>query len=179
MMLLNLISPQMRESLKQRVLLSAVRTMVIVILGITVAFTGVLFAGNAQLKAKARSVSQEADRSTLLLRSQGQATVSDTTRLLNSQIKTLQDLQRRHIAWVPVFKTFSELTPAGISLSSIAFNSGTKKITIRGVAATREAYTKYEKVLQSSTLLANVTFPLQTKKTALGFDVTATFSIPL
>lgn len=178
MMLLNLISPQMRDALKQRVLLSMVRTLVVVVILIELVFAGILFAGDLQLKAKTKTLAQEAERSALLLRAQGQATVADTTKLLNSQIKTLQDLQKRYVAWVPIFKSFSDLTPPGIMLTGIDFNQGTGKVTLRGVAATREAYTNYEKVLQGSTLLENVTFPLQTKKTTLGFDITAAFKAP-
>lgn len=178
MMLLNLTSPQMREALKQRVLLSTVRTLVVVVVCVELLFVGILFAGDLQLKAKTKKLVQEADRSTLLLRAQGQATVADTTKLLNSQIRTLQDVQKRYVAWVPIFQTFSELTPAGISLSGIEFNQATGKITIRGTAETREAYTNYEKVLQGSPLLTNVSFPLQTKKTTLGFDITASFRVP-
>lgn len=178
MMLLNLISPQMREALRQHVLSSAVRTLVVVIIGVEVLFAGALFTGDLQLKAKTKSLQQEAERSSLLLRSQGQATVADTTKLLNSQITALQSLQKRYVSWLPVFQTFSALTPPGISLQSIDFNQKTGRITFQGVAETRESYTQYEKVLQGSPLLANVTFPLQTKKTGLSFNISAAFKTP-
>ncbi len=177
-MLLNLISPQMRETLRQRVLLSSVRTLVVMVVCVELVFVGALTVGDFQLKAKTKRVTQEAELSTLLLRAQGQTTIADTTKLLNSQVKALQDLQKRYVSWVPTFNTVSELTPPGISLTSIAFDQGTGKISLRGVAATRESYTSYEKILQGSPLLTNVIFPLQTKKTALGFDITAAFKVP-
>lgn len=179
MMLLNLISPQMRETLKQRVFLSTARTFVAVVVIVELIFTGMLFIGDMQLKSKTKNLMQEADRSSLLLRSQGQATVSDTTKMLNSQIKTLLDIQKRYVAWVPIFKTFSELTPTGITLTGLEFNQETGKVAFRGIAATREAYTNYEKVLQGSSLIKGVVFPLQTKKTALEFNITAAFNVPL
>ncbi len=178
MMLLNLISPQMRETLRQRVILSTARTLIVVIIGVELVFTGALAFGDFQLRAKTKTLTQEADRSTLLLRSKGQATVADTTKLLNSQVRTLQDLQKRYVRWTPIFKTFSDLTPAGITLTGIEFSQVTGKATFRGVAATREAYTAYEGILQGSSLLSKVVFPLQTKKTALGFDITAPFTVP-
>lgn len=178
MMLLNLISPQMRETLKQRVLLSTARTLIVVVVCVEIVFAGSLFVGDLQLKAKTKSLTQEAERSSLLLRAKGQATVADTTKMLNSQIRTLQDIQKRYVSWGPIFKSFTDLTPVGITLNGIEFNQETGKVTFRGVAATREAYTNYEKVLQGSQLLTNVTFPLQTKKTALGFDITAAFTVP-
>lgn len=178
MMLLNLISPQMRETLRQQVILSSVRTLVVMVVCVELVFVGVLAVGDFQLKAKTKRVTQESELSTLLLRAQGQVTIADTTKLLNSQVKALQDLQKRYVSWVPPFQKISELTPPGISLSGIEFNQATEKVTLRGVAATRESYTRYEKVLQGSTLLTNVTFPLQTKKTDLGFDITTSFKVP-
>lgn len=175
MMLLNLTSPQMREALKQHVLSSAVRTLVVVVIGVEVIFAGVLFAGDLQLRAKTKNLTQEAERSSLLLRAQGQATVADTTKLLNSQITALQSLQKRYVSWLPVFETFSDLTPAGVSLQSIDFNQKTGRVIFQGTAETRESYTQYEKILQGSSLLSNVTFPLQTKKTGLSFNITASF----
>ncbi len=178
MMLLNLISPQMRELLKQRVLLSTVRTLIVVVIGVELLFTAALFVGDLQLQAKTKRLTQEAERSTLLLRAQGQATVADTTKLLNSQVKTLQDIQKRYVAWVPIYQNFADLTPTGITLSGLEFNQSTRNVTVRGTAATREAYTNYEKVLQQSTFLQGVLFPLQTKKTNIEFTITATFQVP-
>jgi len=179
MMLLNLISPQMHETLKQRVFLSTVRTLIVVTLSAELVFAAALFAGDFQLRVKADRLMQEADRSTLLLRSQGQATIADTTKLLNSQVHALQDIQKRYVPWTPIFQHFSDLTPNGIALTGISFSQSTGKVTFRGSAATREAYMNYEKVLQSSTLLKDVVFPLQTKKFAIEFNVTATYQVPL
>jgi Tfp pilus assembly protein PilN len=178
MMLLNLISPQMHETLRQRVILSAARSLVIVVVCVEIIFASVLFAGDLQLKAKTKSLSQEADQSSLLLRAKGQATVADTTKVLNSQIKILQDLQKRYVRWVPIFKTFSDLTPEGITLTSIQFSQSTGKVKFSGVASTREAYTNYETVLQKSALLQDVVFPLQTIKTALVFNIETPFTVP-
>ena len=67
MMLLNLISPQMRETLRQRVLLSSVRTLVVMVVCVELVFVGALTVGDFQLKAKTKRVTQEAELSTLLL----------------------------------------------------------------------------------------------------------------
>jgi uncharacterized protein YoxC len=179
MMLLNLISPQMHETLKQRILLSTVRTFIVVILGVEVAFAAALFVGDYQLSVKAKRLLQEADRSTLLLRSQGQATIADTTKLLNNQVNALQEIQERYVPWAPIFQNFSDLTPTGIALTNIHFNQTTGKVSFRGTASTREAYVHYEQVLQSSTLLKEVVFPLQTKKFDIEFTVTAGYQVPI
>ena len=81
-------------------LLSSVRTLVVMVVCVELVFVGALTVGDFQLKAKTKRVTQEAELSTLLL-PQGQTTIADTTKLLNSQVKALQDLQKRYVSWVP------------------------------------------------------------------------------
>ncbi|MFA6042569.1 MAG: PilN domain-containing protein [Patescibacteria group bacterium] len=177
-MLLNLTTPDLRSEIRTRLTIGVIRStlvtlLVIALLAILISGTGVVL-----LQMKAKDLAAEANQSTLLLQAQGQSSIAETTLKLNSQILALQGVQKRFQKWSPVIEQFAALTPAGVTLESLSISQGTNKLTFSGTAATREAYTNYEKVLQNSSIVADVIFPLQTKRTDLEFSLTASMKKP-
>lgn len=178
MMFLNLTTPELRLEIRTRLSIGLVRGTVITLLaiaGVAILTSG---AGLLLLQMKAKDVEAEANQSTLLLQAQGQSSIAETTSKLNSQILALQGVQKRFQKWTPMLEQFAALTPAGVTLESLSVNQATNKITFSGIAATREAYTNYEKVLQNSSVISDVIFPLQTKRTDLEFSLTAGLKKP-
>lgn len=168
-MLLNLTSPAIHSSLRTRANIAVARTVVVVLTVALAAFVGSALVGESFLSAKAKEAQQEVERSTLLLNAQGQASITETTKRLNTQISVLQKVQSRYVQWTPIIAKFSALTPKDITLHSIQFSQLTGKITFEATAKTREAYVAYEKILQGSELLTKVQFPLETKKVDINF----------
>ena len=178
MMFLNLTTPELRSEIRTRLTIGLVRGAVITLLAVAVVAILTSGAGLMFLQLKEKDVRAEANQSTLLLQAQGQSSIAETTLKLNSQIIALQSAQKRFQKWSPLIEQFAAITPAGVTLESLSLNQTTSKITFSGVAATREAYTNYEKVLQNSGIVSDVIFPLQTKRTDLEFSLTAGMKKP-
>lgn len=178
MMLLNVNSPQMQQTLREHVLLAAVRTIVLTL--ILISCIGVIGAavGFQQLKGRSEAVQQEAAQSTLLLSTKTQGSIAETTQLLNSQVKVLMDIQKRFVFLTPLIQHIATITPSTVTLREINCSIKSGTCSVSGTAATRDSYTAYEKVLEDSDYFSEVVFPLVTKKTAIDFSVTmkATFT---
>ncbi len=174
MMLLNLTSPQVHKNLKLRASIAIARTVTVVACMFVLAFIASALVGSSLLEKQAQETQLEADRSTLLLNAQGQASISETTKRLNTQVAAVQKIQKRYVQWTPLVGAFSNLTPADITLHSMHISQATGKLTFEATAKTRDAYVAYEKILQASPLFSGVQFPLQTKKTDISFTNSAT-----
>ncbi len=172
MMLLNLTSPQMQQTLREHVLLAAVRGVVLTLALTALVGTAIAGIGLAQLKSRASAVEQEAAQSTLLLNAQSQGSIAETTQRVNSQVRSLMDVQKRFVFWTPIIQHLASITPSTISLRTVSCSVKNGTCTVSGIASTREAYTAYEKTLEESDYFSNVVFPLMTKRTNLDFNVT-------
>lgn len=170
MMLLNLTSPDIHQTLKLRAQTAVARTVVTVLLGCAAAFIASAVVGGSLLEQRVTREEQAAERSTLLLTTQGQASISETTKKLNAQVAELLKIQKRYVQWGPTISAFAALTPDGITIQSIHISQTTGTLTFEAVAKTREAYVNYEKVLQASSQYRNVEFVLQTKRSDISFS---------
>jgi hypothetical protein len=174
MMLINLTSPIMKNELKLRAIFIMVRTIIITLIILAAVFCLANLVGINLLKSKADNLTLEVEKTKLLNKPQGQSTVSDQIKLINSEISILQNIQKRYVNWSSIISKFSALIPRGIDLSAINIDQKTQTLTFTGTANTRDTYIQYEQILQKSDLISNVMFPLQTKKTNLSFSITAT-----
>jgi hypothetical protein len=161
----------MQKELKLRAISAMIKTVVFAIISLEIIYAISLVVGTSLLNKKASDLALDADRAALLLRSQGQSTVSDRIKELNSQISVLQNLQKRYVSWSPLISKFTSMTPSGIKLSSLIFDQKTSTLNFIGQAETRDAYIQYEKILQQSDLVSDVVFPLQTKKSDISFSI--------
>ncbi len=178
MMFLNLSTPELRSEIRTRLAVGLVRGTVLTLLAVSTVAIVTSVLGLLFLQMKMKEAKTEANQSTLLLQAQGQSSIAETTLKLNSQIVAFQGVQKRFQKWSPIIEQFAAVTPAGVTLESLSINQSSNKITFSGVAATREAYTNYEKVLQNSGIVSDVIFPLQTKRTDLEFSLTAVMKKP-
>lgn len=178
MMLLNLTSTQMQQTLREHVLLAAVRGVVLTLALTALVGIAIATAGLGQLKSRADTVKQEAAQSSLLLKAQAQGSIAETTQRVNSQVRSLLDVQKRYVFLTPLIQHIAAITPTAISLRTVGCSVKSGTCTVSGIAATREAYTAYEKTLEESDHFSDVVFPLMTKRTNLDFNVTmkATFT---
>lgn len=174
MMLLNLTSPDVHATLKLRAYIAVARTVTVTLLLAIVAFTASAVGGRYILQKHAADKQQEAERSTLLLNTLGQASITETTKKLNAQVLVLQKIQQRYVQWSPIIAEFSALTPDGITITSVQLSQSTGKLTFEAKAKTRDAYVAFEKILQANPKYSDVEFELQTKKTDITFSHSVT-----
>ncbi|MFA6953335.1 MAG: PilN domain-containing protein [Patescibacteria group bacterium] len=163
----------MRNELKLSFVVLIIKFVVLTLIFTGIIYTATMFIGDNLLKKRATDLELTIKKETLISGQQGQTTISEKTKQFNSQVLAIQKVQDRYISWTPIINSFSNLTPPQIILNSIALDQKTSKITFSGIAETREAYINYEKILQKSDLLADVIFPLQTKKENISFSIIA------
>lgn len=177
MMLLNLTSPEARKNISLQMIIGLVRSTVTTFVVIGLCFIAISMVGVWMLQEKSTTLKNEADLAALLAKSSGQTSIADTTKQLNAQIQTLVNVQGRFIKWTPVIETLSTLIPPEITIKSISLSQSTSKITLQGVASTRDVYAAFEKTLNNSEIVKDFMFPLQTKKDNLDFSVTGSLNI--
>jgi Tfp pilus assembly protein PilN len=177
MMLLNLTSPEAHKDISLEMIIGLVRSTITSLVGICLCFIIICVVGVWILQDKAATLKNEADLAALLAASSGQTTIADTTKQLNAQIRTIVNVQTRFIKWTPIIESLSTIIPSEITINSISLIQSTNKISLRGVASTRDAYAAFEKTLNNSDIVGDFVFPLQTKKVVLDFSVTGTLKL--
>ena len=95
----------------------------------------------------------------------------------NQKLKTVETIQKDHIAWTNFFIKFSLLVPDDIGIYNLSLNKD--KIVITGLAKTRDQLLKFKENLENSSLFSEVVTPLEDllKKEDVDFHIKANINL--
>lgn len=144
---------------------------VVVILALT---SGVLWSIMMTLDQKAEQYNLELNRTRLVSPTGKDLPVTETTKRINRRLATLKPILDDPLV-SPIIQKFSDALPAGVSLTSLQFDTKSAVITARGVASTRNQIPELQAGLDALDLIIKPVVKSNINdRTNVQFDLTAT-----
>ena len=152
---LNLLSPAKKEAILRQMIILSLQYFVSWVL-ITVCIIGIILL--IVKLVMQNSFNQAIGQGSLVTQEYG--ALNQRVRLENQKIKFLTAIQKKFIIWSPKIAAITALTPNNIELYSININYTSKEVQIAGKAATRDDLLSYKQQLESSSLLKDLSLPI-------------------
>ncbi|MCX6796778.1 MAG: hypothetical protein NTW06_04785 [Candidatus Falkowbacteria bacterium] len=169
MLTLNIIPLELKKEIKLKNLLKSVNTIIYVITFSTLAYAVILFSCHLYLNTYYQEISSQN-----VLVTKNTDNYSKQIKEINKQINFIETAQKENISWLPLLKNFFNNLPADVKLNSANFTKNDNKLTISGVAGTRDGLIALRKYLEDNKNFSVVSFPIQglVEKQNINFDIT-------
>jgi len=160
MLNLNLLSLKEREKirLEKNFLLTKnivfVISLALIIIIISLLATTIIL--NLYKKDFDKTIENEID----LLSSTKSESLEKSTRELNTQLNTIESIQKEYVKWSNLLTELTKVVPGGVKLNSIELNKNSKKVNITGVSKNREVLLEFQNNLKNLNYFTNITSPI-------------------
>lgn len=96
---------------------------------------------------------------------------------VNRRINNVEDIQSRSFTWIGVFDAISHNMPRDIYIESLEIDKQKNKVSMQGIALTRQSLVYLKENLENSSQFTDMKFPLENilKKKDIHFDITFKF----
>ena len=156
MVSLNLLSPEKKEAVSNQMIVISLQHIFSWILIIICAIGVILLTTKLIMQ---NSFNQSVRQSSLVTLEYG--TLNQKVHAENQKIKFLTSIQKSFIVWSPKLAAVSSLTPKNIELYSINIDNKSRQIQILGEARTRDDLLSYKQQLETSSLLKEISLPIE------------------
>lgn len=158
--MINLLPPAEKEKVYQMLLKKQFR--VFGVLLVLAVFGGAFFVLNTLvfLKVQTSELGHSLNVESASADIESTAVLEDGIKDLNLKLSKYQAFRAEEVNTGLLLAKVGELVPAGIALNKLSLDAGTKKITISGLAQTRDDVIEMEKRLKKSTLFERVDSPI-------------------
>lgn len=154
----NLLPKEAQKRTKRWMIIKQVTIGIAVLNVFVFACSGVLWNANKGLHTLITTTEAQAQQS-IGLRSERSTTYDIDA--INQQIQALRSIQQEHVNLLALIKTLAEAFPTGTTASRISIDVTGRKITLTGVAQTREDLQRMRELLQQQTLFTITSFPYE------------------
>ncbi len=96
---------------------------------------------------------------------------------LNSEIKSIQNLNAQHYHWSVALKELGNLLPSDVQVSLLSFDRTTGKVEIQGKAGKRDSVLKFWSDIHKSVYFQDINFPLGNLDSASDTDFSFIFYV--
>jgi len=96
----------------------------------------------------------------ILLSSTKRASLEKSTKDLNSQLNTIESIQKEYVKWSNLLTELTKIVPGGVKINSLELNKNNKKVNITGVSINREVLLEFQNNLKNSNYFTNITSPI-------------------
>ncbi len=169
MISLNLISPAKKKELYLLQLYSVLKNLIIMVLLLSVISATALLMTKIALQNHFTAIVGQTT-----LNNKFANIFNNDVQTFNALVRDVTEVQASFIPWAPFLVEFSALIPTGVTLKSISIIDD--RLTLSGNATTRDELLTFERQLKLSTLLTDVTIPLDhlLKRENIDFSLRAT-----
>ncbi len=156
---------QINKDVRQIVLINNVIVLAIVL----VIMAGLLMASQRYLGYKLEQINQ------VEITSDEEMNISGINKLMTE----IEVVQGEYVKWSRIIQNFMELVPAGNRLNSLVFDKANKKLSIQGVAETRDVFLELESNLKKFDLVTDIKSPISNLlyQTDINFGIEATLNL--
>ncbi|MEK7211612.1 MAG: hypothetical protein AAB731_03190 [Patescibacteria group bacterium] len=156
MLYLNLLSPQKKQEMEQKIIFAIFGNLAEMILLILIVSSIILLSAKVILKNNFETVVAQ---SALINREFGD--INQQIRKLNKELASLSSIQKDFVLWSDFFRDLSKITPAGVRLTNIFIDKNSKNVAISGFAAERIDFLQLKNNLTNNfAYLSNLDSPI-------------------
>lgn len=168
MISLNLLPPAQKDALQSRMLYAVIER-VVTALVLFSALSGLLLVA---IKIRlAHNLARIQERQIL---TEEYAAANADIGALERQLSRVDALQQMAVSPSALLQDIARRTPPGVAIASLAFDAGTARLDLTGIAARREDLLAYEEALKASPFVAQLDSPISNlfRKTDADFRFT-------
>ncbi|MDP2683976.1 MAG: hypothetical protein Q8P20_02860 [bacterium] len=181
---LNLLNPTERNKANKIKTYFAIKHVLLQVVSLLLMITTIFYFSSIILKNNSDSLDEQIAKE-IEIRQQGNVnSIEDATKLLNSQLELVKNIQDKHVYWTIFLNDFSELVPDNITINNLEFytnilsGSNTRTFKISGIANARQDFINFESNLTNSEYYSEINAPLSNliQKENINFVITGILS---
>ena len=157
---LNLLPPEEINKLEAKQFIGLLRNFSIWILFFLIIFiiflSSIIFYFSIILKAQNELIEIRKNNE----RTQYLTEIEDKIKELNKNLIKIRLKQKEMIIWTPIIEELSEIIPTGIYLTDLSYQESLEKLSLRGIANTRENFLNFQDRLNKSSCFEEIEAPL-------------------
>jgi len=181
---LNLLNPAQRNKAKKIKTYFATKHVLLQLLSLLLMITTIFYFSTIILKNNLDSLDEQINKEIEIRQLSNVNSIEDATKLLNSQLELVNNIQNKYIYWTVLLNDFSNLVPNNITLNNVKFttnillDSEDKTFKISGIAKQRQDFLNFKENLTNSEYYSNINAPLSNliQKENINFVITGTLS---
>lgn len=104
---------------------------------------------------------------------------TEQLKIVNNNLRSVNEVQSSYLIWTKLIEAASNIKPDGTKIIYLKASSKDKKVSIKGLANTRESLLEIKKNMETNTFFNNIIFPIKNilDKNTTTFDIDANFDI--
>jgi len=174
MLVLNLVSEELKKEIKLRHLYQLIKKVNYLIIIITIITAIVLLVAKVILQNNFNKIVEQTTLVTI-----NNQSYNSKIREINSKLKFIANIQNEFVAWSKIVNDLSIMTPSNITFYRLNFDLATKTVKINGKAGERSGLLELKDNLEKSGNYSDIQFPLKNilEKENINFEINAKLNI--
>jgi len=175
---INIISPREKKNVVSIKAYYIIKKIIFYLFSLLLIVATVLGFTYLLLKNNKLSVEQQLEQEKLIAQEAKLSSTEEIIKELNSQLKTVEQIQGKYILWTNLIKDFSNSVPDGIELHTTLIDRITKQVKITGLAQNREILLSFQETMKEFTYFDNVVYPISNliEKENINFEISGILS---